>query len=223
MPATGFFNKEASLHEITNVEIGVQFANTAVITTTYAMFTQETSRIFLEESLKNILFPAMMFFDVVQAVLSWRQAWLNRKDDEVVGFYLSKAILDTVTMLAISAAVVGGLLAPAAFVLLGPILLVAALGTKSLYHMGLAMYMACATADTPKNVAMQALTGVSFGLSAASLGLILLGGQPMFAFMGIAAMVLSLGMAMYRAYEQAQVPEKKSFDAASIVPGCTAY
>ena len=88
------------------------------------------------ELAKLVLFPIIIAVSIFQAIFAWRQAHIDRgKQRSTIN-----AIIETVSALAISTAIIGTLVASAAFVLATPIIFTAITVGKTLFHTGAAIY-----------------------------------------------------------------------------------
>lgn len=181
----------------------------------YTMFLKPTLHTFLEETGKYFMFPIAAAASVIKAVLSWRQAYIDRgKTRSVVS-----AVVETVAALAITTAVVGALVASTVFALATPIIFTATMAGKTLFHAGSAIYFAgkAAGAKVPekkekyRTLAKQNAIGAVAGLVAtAAVATVFLLGKIALAGIGIAGAVIGGTLAVIKGY--------KSYKAAQAAP-----
>lgn len=189
---------EVRKDEINKAQKVTGMSGGVIIGSLFGMFLNETSRAFLETTLKSVLFPVVMLMDVIQAILAWREAQLAGFKKGLVG----KAILETVAAAAISVAVIGGFVAAALFASAAPIIFTAVMGTKTLYHAGASIYHfnKYRSEEIPEqksslgNTAAQHFVAtIALTLTTVSIGLVMLAGKFAFAALGVAASVGMIG------------------------------
>jgi hypothetical protein len=86
---------------------------------------------------KFILFPFAAAAACIQALLAWRQVYLDGAKDSS---NIVRALVETLAALAITTAVVGALAFSTTFALVAPIMFAVTSGAKSLFHLGAAAY-----------------------------------------------------------------------------------
>jgi cobalamin synthase len=202
----------ASLIDNQKRSLEVAAIDSANLTAIFALFLKETFLRFLEETGRFFMFPIAAAGSCVQAVLAWRQAYLDKgKTGSVV-----KASVETAAALAIGTAVVGGFVAASLFAVAAPIIFTATLAAKSVYHAGAAAYYwgkSAGTSDHSKREAYKAMAksnlvgAVAGSLSTVAVGLVMIAAKPLFAILGVVAGVIGTG---YAAYKRWNLSSKKA-------------
>lgn len=185
-------------------DAAVTLADQLDLAAIYTMFFSPMLHQFLEEIGKYFLFPIAAGAHVFKAAFAWRQAWIDRKQRSVAG-----AVVETVAAGAIVAAVVGSLVAGGMFALATPILFTAAIGGKTLYQAGSAVYYAgkaSSQTDPAKKAKYRKLAlnngigAVAGAVATAAVVAVFLLGKIALAGIGIAAAVVGVGVALYKGY-----------------------
>lgn len=201
-------NKEKQ-SEIQNIQMGTGIGAGAAMGTVFGMFPFEASRLFLETTLKNLLFPFLLFADIFQAILAWRRAQLSGFKNEMI----LKAVLETLAGAAITVAVLGSFLGGALFALATPIIFTAVVSAKAIYHGVSSIYHAykAVTSDTlakkaehKQKAIADGIGAVTMAVSAVAVGLVMLAGKFVCAFIGAAAAAVSVGYGLYSAVKKAR-------------------
>lgn len=114
----------------------IGFIDSINLGATYVTFGLPVFNQFALELAKSILFPIAIAMSLFQAIFAWRQANIDRgKQRSTIN-----AAVETVSALAITTAVIGILVASAAFVLATPIIFTAVAAAKTLFHVGASIY-----------------------------------------------------------------------------------
>jgi len=164
----------------------------------FTMFLQGFMHKFLEELGKYFMFPIAAAASVIQAILAWRQAYLDGGQSRSI----VHAVVETVTAVAVTTAVIGALVATSVFAVATPIIFTAVMAGKTLYHAGSAMYYAGKYAVTnnfvDKTNAINNGIAATAGLvaTAAVTGVFLLG-KIAVAAVGIVAGIFGAAFALY--------------------------
>lgn len=219
-------NRQA--REVGKGQLGAGIVGGTIMGTIFSMFSHAGARAYLESTLKTVLFPVVMCLDIIQAILAWKQAQLSGFKKGAV----AKASLETAGALAVSAAVIGGFVATAAFTLAAPVIFVAVMGLKTLYHAGLSIYSGVKAiinkvranrTDDPTEKANytkkfetyrgaaidNAVSTVSLALTTVAIGLVMIGGKTIFGLLGAAAAVIGIGYAVVKAVQLHNAKESK--------------
>lgn len=180
-------------------------ADAGVIGTIFAMFTNEAMQHLLEGLGHFILFPIAAILAVYRAVLAIRQAQLDKFKNGT----LVKAVVDVVSTVAILTAVIGGLALATTFALASPIIFTAVLGAKSIFHLGAAIYYygksKVSEIDNERKARYRASTvghlkgALVLALSTVAVGLVMLASQPVYAWIGIIAAGIGIGLSIVNA------------------------
>lgn len=138
---------------IVRAELGTDAAQKGIFATVFAFFFNEATATVLQNTLAHlILFPLAAATDVVKTLLAAIDLFKARNKNlgtvAVLLIEAAKAIL-------VGTAVVGGIVAAAAFAALAPILFTIALGGATLYGLGLTIFNGYKWATTPKNSPMR--------------------------------------------------------------------
>jgi hypothetical protein len=110
-------------------------ANNAAIFGSFYNIKGVTLPFFMEIG-KYIFFPVAAAIEIIQMILAWRSAYLQKGKN---GSALHAAV-ETVGAIAITTAVVGALALTAVFGAIAPMIFIAVLGFKALYHGALSAY-----------------------------------------------------------------------------------
>jgi len=182
------------------------------ITAFFAMRATAALRALFESAAKNYILPITIAAGVVQSMLAWRLAYLERNESNRVKRHLVlRAAVETVVTLAIATAAVGALFFSTLFGIATPIIFTSALAAKSIYASGAALFYAgkaaASHANDPKKSIYRArakdfaLQGVVSLIGAvATLVVMVLGKSVMFG-LGIAAGVFGLGCIAMKTYQ----------------------
>lgn len=108
----------------------------SVLGSIFLLLAKETLKVLFEQSLKFILLPVAAAANLAQAIFAWRSAYLNKFE----GHSTATAVIKTITAVLISAAVIGSLVASAAFTIPGPAIFVAAFAMNTLFNLGSSIY-----------------------------------------------------------------------------------
>lgn len=186
------------------IDAAVTLADQLDLGAIYVTFLTPLMHQFLEELGKYFLFPIAAGAHVFKSILAWRQAWIDRKQRSVVG-----AVVETVAAAAIVAAVVGSLAANGLFALATPIMFTAAIGGKTLYHAGSAVYYA-GKASGQKDEAKKAkyrklainsgIAAAAGAVATAAVVAVFLLGKIALTGIGIAAAIVGAGVMIYKGY-----------------------
>jgi hypothetical protein len=197
------------------VESSLVAVDSGVITTIFTLFTNENFQRVLEGPGHLILFPLAALLSVFRSALAIRQARL----DSYKSGTLARAVVEVVSAIAVLTAVTGGIAAAGLFVLASPIIFTAMLGSKTLFNAGAALYYwgkSAVKEITPdKKSAYRAkvkahiISAFILALTTVSVGLVMLGGQVIFASLGIAAGVLGTVYSVMNAYKSHSLLNKK--------------
>ncbi len=189
----------------------VAAVDSGVIGTIFSMFTNEGMLNWLDGLGHFILFPLAAGLSFIRLGFAFRQAQLENYNRGIV----VKTIVELVSTLAIATAVGGGIagsiLASTVFALASPIIFTAVLGAKALFHLGTAAYF-LGKSNVPgidnarKTRYRRTMVGHLKGafilaLSTVAVGLVMLAAQPIFAWLGLGAAVLGVGISVHNAYK----------------------
>ncbi len=166
----------------------------------------------LSETAKQIMFPFAAFTSILQAMLTYRQLYLEKGKERGAIF---RAVVQTISAIAITVAVVGGLAFAAVFGLAAPIIFTVVLGINTLINFGSACFYYgkyLATKDPEdytkaKNNAIAAFAGL---LATVGVGLVLLGGIKVCAVFGIVAGAVGMMHSIvnaYKTYKKSKIEE----------------
>ncbi|HTM62987.1 MAG TPA: hypothetical protein VL360_00645 [Gammaproteobacteria bacterium] len=171
------------------------------ISSVLAMDTLDLSLIFyfatvfkplFESILKFALLPIAFISSWIVSALTLRQAYLKNFPGQLT----AKAIIEFVCAAALTASILGGFIAAAAFAVAGPAVIACAFGFKSLYNLGSAIYFGVKAAKTTdpsqkyelkKQAIESAISGCIGALSTAGVITVLLLAKPFMAILGIMA------------------------------------
>ncbi|HVY53898.1 MAG TPA: hypothetical protein VHA13_05205 [Gammaproteobacteria bacterium] len=206
-------NKVAlSHHKVSRMVSVIDYLDIAAI---FALFYHQVSHHFLEAIGRYIFFPIAAIGGIIQSTLAWRQAKLDGYSKGAV----SKAVIETTTALAVNLAVIGALALSAIFAVIAPIIFASALGFKSLYQLGSAIYfwekafMAKDPIDHEKYKTQAKDNAVASFVNMAvctAVLLVLVLGKIILAGVGIAAGVLGASYAAYKLHEIRQVQKQEA-------------
>lgn len=134
-------SRDNSIHNVKATSNGiiqsiVGFLDALNIGSIYTMFLSPILLKFLEETAKYFLFPIAAGAACIQAILAWRQAYIDKGETRSLVW----AGIETVSAIAITAAVIGTLVATAKFVLASPIIFTVVTVGKLVFHLGAANY-----------------------------------------------------------------------------------
>lgn len=170
----------------------------------FSLFLSEETKTLLENTLRFALFPLAALGSGIQMVLAWRQAKIEEwKKKTTIG----RAVIETLSFLAITTAVIGGLAGIAGFALAAPIIFVAVTGIKALFHFGAAClnvgkYLVSRDADKKSEYKALAVThavsGFSMALTAVAVGLVMIAAKPIYALLGLAAGLIGCAYCVYK-------------------------
>jgi hypothetical protein len=195
--------RESTINQQVERTFGI--TDSGVLGVIFNMFENEATKSFLETNAHYWLFPLAALLSLFKAIFSIRQAWLDKGKN---GTY-HRALVEGVTALAVTVAVVGGLVAASIFTTISPIIFLATLGGKSVYSAGLTLQYLFKAANTDnaeekqtyRNTAFANFVGtVSLGLAAAAVGLVMIAMKPVFAFLGVIAGVIGVGYSLHKAF-----------------------
>ncbi len=142
-------DNDIELQEIKNQKIAenalaasvANWVDTVAFTTLLTTFLQESLHVFLEETLKYILFPAIAGANVVNSILAWRDAKLARRENgEMKSWNIANALVETAAAAMVVIAIAGTLIASTLFSLATPILFAVQAGGKTLFNFGKALW-----------------------------------------------------------------------------------
>ncbi|MBV9575484.1 MAG: hypothetical protein JO149_02545 [Gammaproteobacteria bacterium] len=204
-------------------ELAGKFLDSFTLTAIYFMFVKDFLHQILEEFVKYILFPAVIFFSAWQAITAWRRAWLEKGKSRNNIF---KAIVETVATLAISVAVIGSIAAATIFGAIAPFIFTAVTTFKALFHLGSACYFGykAATASDPVKKAEHRAMAKQHGIAtaagvlalAAVVGVFVLG-KVVMAGVGIVVAFFGMGVALYKAMVGEDKPKPENEVAQPII------
>lgn len=190
------------------------------VTAIFAMFLKEVLHNLLEHTLKFIMYPLAAAANLIRAGLSWRQAILEKNSSLFV-----KAGVDTVAALAITTAVIGTLFFTPIFATISPIIFTATLGSKALFHAGMAAFHVAKYITNPeekekhKQMAIgNSVAAVTNALIATAVGCVMLAKLSMVAVLGMTAGIFGAGFAIYSACTVASALKKTKQPASTDVP-----
>lgn len=193
----------------------VGFIDSVNIGIIYTLFLKPLLFNFYEQLGKYIFFPIASVAALISAALSWRQAYIKKGSKSSV----LSALIDTLSALAITVAVLGSLLASSLFVLATPIIFTAVMGGKTLFSTVASIYYfgKAAGAVEPskkkkyygmsKDQLLAAMAGTI--ATAATVGVFLLG-KTFLAGIGIAAAGIGSLMALTYGYQSFKAALKPS-------------
>lgn len=200
------FNKKENEKSIANNQklmLGVSFIDSLDLAAIYTLFLKEFLHKFLEETGKYILFPITLAASIIQAVLAWRQAYLDGgKSRSVV-----HATVETIAATAITIAAVGSLVATATFAVVTPAMFIATTAAKTLYHAAsVGYYLGKASIKPDKKEKYHALAkgnaiATIVGIVATGvISSVFLFGKVALAGLGVAVGIFSAGYALYKGF-----------------------
>jgi hypothetical protein len=199
-------NPAKELNTLSIIDSNVAAADASLVGGIFGFFTNEAAHEYLEHTGHFYLFPLAAIASLVRAGLSIREAHLERKRSAI-----ARAAIESVAAVAITTAVVGGLVAATVFSVVAPAIFTATLGLKSVYNGVASIYYgfkAAVNNDLEKKTAYKnkaighAKASLITGMFAITVGLVMLAAKPVFAFMGIIAGVLGTIMGVHNGYKQ---------------------
>lgn len=125
---------------------GARFATSAGMAATYtnlyAAFYSKAAMAFFDGIGQYIFFPVTLMAGMVQAVLSWHYAHVDRKksNNKMKPRHVLTAVLDTVSSIAFTVATVGIMVSFALFSLATPAVFMTMIGGRALFNAGSAIY-----------------------------------------------------------------------------------
>lgn len=188
--------------------LDVAIVDSMNLTAIFTLFLKETFAKFLEEIGKFFMFPLAAMAGCIQAVLAWRQAGLDDGKASSIG----RAVVETASAIAITTAVIGGLVGATTFALAAPIIFTATLAAKAVYHIGLSIYhfYQSAKAWAKNDVAghashlaaarANAIAATALILATVAVSLVMLAGKTAFAVFGVISGVIGTGYAIYNRF-----------------------
>ncbi|EKD55465.1 MAG: hypothetical protein ACD_60C00006G0007 [uncultured bacterium] len=205
--------KELLLIESQKTEITIGNLELSGMAIVFGMFLKEAGREFIKHVGHYFLFPIVVGLSCCSAIESWRQAKLA---DYKKGTW-QRAVVNTLAAAAFVTAVVGGAIWEAAHVLLSPIIFVAALAVKTLFHSVAALYYTykSRTAKTSEEAAhykpLATANTVASGLNlafTAAVALVMIAHIFTFGLLGVAAAIVGIGYGIF--YVNKKLNEKRN-------------
>jgi hypothetical protein len=179
-------------------------ADAMTLSTIFFMFLSEVMHRMLEETARFALFPVAAALSLIRAGLAWRQAKL----DEGRNGTLAAAGVETVTALAVSTAVIGGLALGAVFAAVSPIIFVVTMAAKTLFHLGSAAYYLAKSfmpsisndeRDAFRSAARSHAVGaLAVGLATIAIGFVMIAAKPIVAIVGVIAGLIGTAYSLYK-------------------------
>jgi hypothetical protein len=209
-------NKERDEAKATNKKISmtVGFLDSLDLAAIFGMFLVPFLHTFLEETGKYFMFPFAAASGLAQAGLKWWQVYLDRGKSRTV----AEASVETLGAAAITVAVVGVLAAPLIFAAATPIIFTAAVGGRTLWNAGSALFYLgkALTSDTPemkrenlRKAAHSTVATVAGILATAAVVGVFLLAHAALAPIGIAAGLFSAAYLVYSGVNMYRASQKK--------------
>ena len=172
----------------------------------FVMTAVESLKVIFEEIARFIMLPFAALSASLLAIFAWRQAHLSQYE----GYATTKAVVETLSAIALSTAIIGGLILTATFALVSPIIFAITFGLKTLFNAGSAIYFGvqASRADDEskkeeyRTKAKDALIGTIIGvLGTTAVIAVMLLAKPVMALFGIAAMLIGAGASVIKCAE----------------------
>lgn len=198
--------KKSALNQKVILSVGV--VDSSVLASIFVMFLSDTLLKILHESVGLILFPISASLSIVQTLLAWRQAALDRGKKGTLG----KALVETAAASAIAVAVFGG----AMMASIAPFIFTAVTGFKTVYHGLAAAYYfgkSCATTDENKRAQYRAMAygnlvgAVASLLICITVSVAMIAMKPLAVIAGITACAMGVGYSLYNLLKKPSTPK----------------
>jgi hypothetical protein len=181
----------------------VGFLDQLDFTAIFSMFFKSFLHVFLEEIGKYFLFPIAAGATIIQASLLWYQTYLEGGNKRT----MARALLETFAAVAVTVAVVGGLVFATTFALATPIIFAATLALKTLFHAASTFYFlgkwSNAVTDKKKQEYMKlakdnGVAAVAGIIATAAVVTVFIFGKFALGALGVGAGVLGAGFTLYK-------------------------
>lgn len=182
------------------------------LATIYTMFLHPLLKSFLETLGRYILFPVLIVASLTQAILAWRQASLDKWKSRSI----LHAVVETVTAVTLTSAVIGTLAFAATFTIITPLIFVAVGAGNAIYKGGAAIYndvkSVRAKTEEAKNkyharAIQHGIGAVASLIGAAVTASVFLLGKTVIAAVGIALGLFAVGMGIYNGVKAHQAQQ----------------
>ena len=205
------------------IEMGVGIAETPAVILLF-VFKQFFPAI-LEGLAHTILLPYLALASLLRAILQIREACLETSENKTSA--IVRAVVETLTALAILTAVVGTFIAGTIFAIVGPINFTIAFSLKTLFHLGATLYygLRALVSQDPRQkpiyTAKMKVNGVFTLFNAAStvaVGLVFIAHKATYGILGIVSGVVGTAFAVYKGCttKMARSPQLRAISEASI-------
>lgn len=135
-PTIEDIQRQEHIRTVSAARAGVAAVDLADFSAIFIMLSKEMFRITYEVAAKYIMMPLSAAANIIQAILAWRQAYLNRFE----GHSVVNAVIETIGAAAITIAVVGALAFTALFTIAAPAMFAATFLMKATYNLVNAVY-----------------------------------------------------------------------------------
>lgn len=170
----------------------------------FGTFLTDVGHRFLEETGRFFMFPIAAMASAIRAVLAWRQVKIDKGENGTIG----RAVVETVGALAVVTAVVGGLAAASFAAVASPIIFVAALAAKTLFHLASSIYYfaksfkSSNTQQETQHYRAMALSNVigtvALALATVAVGFVMIMAKPALAILGVIAGTIGTAFGLYK-------------------------
>lgn len=124
--------KLKNLERIDSMAAGIDAAD---ISSIFALFLKETTRLLFEHTLKYVLGPIAVAMNIIRMCASWRKYHLQKNNN-----VLSQAIIESIAAAAVTVAIGGSIFFSALFSVAAPAIFVSLLSLKTVYCLGHAIH-----------------------------------------------------------------------------------